>query len=386
MRKICVVTSTRAEYGLLYWLLKEIEADSDLKLQLIVTGMHLSPEFGLTYKEIEKEFKIDKKIEILSSSHTSLDICAEMARVYEKFAPALAELKPDILVLLGDRYEIFGVAGVASVMQIPIAHIHGGETTQGAFDEAFRHSITKMSHIHFAATNEYANRIIQLGEEPSRVFNIGGTSIENIKKLNLLNKDEFEKSIKFKLAKKNILITFHPATLENSGAREQFNELLNALDELEETNFIFTKANSDTDGDVINKMIDEYVSENSQKAVAFASLGQLRYLSAIKFVDIVLGNSSSGLLEVPSFKKATINIGDRQKGRARASSVIDVRPAKEEILAAIKRAYSKEFEQTLKDTINPYDGGNPSKKMVKILKEIKLEGILKKKFYDIGIK
>ena len=386
MRKICVVTSTRAEYGLLYWLLKEIEADSELKLQLIVTGMHLSPEFGLTYKEIEKEFKIDKKIEILSSSHTSLDICAEMARVYEKFAPALAELKPDILVLLGDRYEIFGVAGVASIMQIPIAHIHGGETTQGAFDEAFRHSITKMSHIHFAATNEYANRIIQLGEEPTRVFNVGGPGIENIKKLNLLNKDEFEKSINFKLAKKNILITFHPATLENSSAREQFNELLKALDELDDTNFIFTKANSDTDGDVINKMIDEYVSENSQKAVAFASLGQLRYLSAIKFVDIVLGNSSSGLLEVPSFKKATINIGDRQKGRARASSVIDVRPVKEEILAAIKRAYSKEFEQTLKDAINPYDGGNPSKKMVKILKEIKLDGILKKKFYDIGLK
>ena len=385
MRKICVVTSTRAEYGLLYWLLKEIEADSELLLQLIVTGMHLSPEFGLTYKEIEKEFKIDKKIEILSGSHTSLDICAEMARVYEKFASALAELKPDILVLLGDRYEIFGVAGVASIMQIPIAHIHGGETTQGAFDEAFRHSITKMSHIHFAATNEYANRIIQLGEDPSRVFNVGGPGIENIKKLNLLNKDEFEKSIKFKLAKKNILITFHPVTLENSSAREQFNELLNALDELEETNFIFTKANSDTDGDVINKMIDEYVSENPQKAVAFASLGQLRYLSAIKFVDIVLGNSSSGLLEVPSFKKATINIGDRQKGRARASSVIDVRPVKEEILAAIKRAYSKEFEQTLKDTINPYDGGNPSKKMVKVLKEIKLDGILKKKFYDVKI-
>ena len=386
MRKICVVTSTRAEYGLLYWLLKEIEADSELKLQFIVTGMHLSPEFGLTYKEIEKEFKIDKKIEILSSSHTSLDICAEMARVYEKFAPALAELKPDILVLLGDRYEIFGVAGAASIMQIPIAHIHGGETTQGAFDEAFRHSITKMSHIHFAATNEYANRIIQLGEEPGRVFNVGGPGIENIKKLNLLSKDEFEKSIDFRLAKKNILITFHPATLENSSAREQFNELLKALDELDDTNFIFTKANSDTDGDIINKMIDEYVNQNSQKAAAFTSLGQLRYLSAIKFIDIVLGNSSSGLLEVPSFKKATINIGDRQKGRARASSVIDVRPAKEEILSAIKRAYSKEFEQTLKDTINPYDGGNPSKKMVKILKEIELDGILKKRFYDIGLK
>lgn len=386
MRKICVVTSARAEYGLLYWLLKEIEADSELELQLIATGMHLSPEFGLTYKEIEKEFKIDKKIEILGSSHSKLDICTEMAKVYEKFAPAFSELKPDILVLLGDRYEIFGIAGVASIMQIPIAHIHGGETTQGAFDEAFRHSITKMSHIHFAATREYANRIIQLGEEPSRVFNVGGPGIENIKKLNLLNKDEFEKSINFKLAKKNILITFHPVTLENSSAKKQFSELLKAIDELKDTNFIFTKANSDIDGDVINKMIDEYISKNSQKAVAFASLGQLRYLSAIKFVDIVLGNSSSGLSEVPSFKKATINIGDRQKGRTRASGVIDVRPAKEEILAAIKRVYSKEFEQVLKNTINPYDGGNSSKKMVKILKEIELDDILKKKFYDIGLK
>ena len=386
MRKICVVTSTRAEYGLLYWLLKEIEADSELELQLIVTGMHLSPEFGLTYKEIEKEFKIDKKIEILGSSHSKLDICTEMAKVYEKFAPAFSELKPDILVLLGDRYEIFGVAGVASIMQIPIAHIHGGETTQGAFDEAFRHSITKMSHIHFAATREYANRIIQLGEEPSRVFNVGGPGIENIKKLNLLNKDEFEKSINFKFAKKNILITFHPVTLENSSAKEQFSELLKAIDELEDTNFIFTKANSDIDGDVINKMIDEYISKNPQKAVAFASLGQLRYLSAIKFVDIVLGNSSSGISEVPSFKKATINIGDRQKGRTKASSVIDTSPIKEEILAAIKKAYSKEFEQILKNTINPYDGGNPSKKMIKILKEIKLDDILKNKFYDIGLK
>ncbi len=386
MRKICVVTSTRAEYGLLYWLLKEIEADSELELQIIATGMHLSPEFGLTYKEIEKEFKIDKKIEILGSSHSKLDICTEMAKVYEKFAPAFSELKPDILVLLGDRYEIFGIAGVASIMQIPIAHIHGGETTQGAFDEAFRHSITKMSHIHFAATREYANRIIQLGEEPSRVFNVGGPGIENIKRLNLLNKDEFEKSINFKLTKKNILITFHPVTLENGSAKEQFSELLEAIDELKDTSFIFTKANSDIDGDVINKMIDEYVSKNPQKAVVFTSLGQLRYLSAIKFVDIVLGNSSSGLSEVPSFKKATINIGDRQKGRARASSVIDVSPVKEEILAAIKKVYSKEFEQVLKNTINPYDGGNPSKKMLKILKEIKLDGILKKKFYDIGLK
>ena len=262
-RKICVVTGTRAEYGLLYWLMKEIEANDDLELQLIVTGMHLSPEFGLTYKEIEKDFKINKKIEILISSDTVIGISKSMGLAQIGFAEAYEELKPDILVVLGDRYEIFSAVSAAMIANIPISHLHGGETTEGAFDESIRHSITKMSHLHFTATDEYKNRVIQLGEEPNRVFNFGGMGIENIKRLKLLSKEEFEKSIDFKLNKKNILVTFHPVTLENSTAKEQFQELLEAIDELENTNIIFTKANSDTNGRVINQMIDEYVAKNS---------------------------------------------------------------------------------------------------------------------------
>ena len=384
-RKICVVTGTRAEYGLLYWLMKEIEADKDLELQLIVTGMHLSPEFGFTYKEIEKEFRIDKKIEMLLSSDTAMGISKSMGLAQISFAEAYEELKPDILVVLGDRYEIFCAVSVAMICNIPIAHLHGGEITQGAFDESIRHSITKMSHLHFTATDEYKNRVIQLGEEPNRVFNVGGMGIENIKRLKLLNKDEFEKSIDFKLNKKNILVTFHPVTLENSTAKEQFQELLDAIDELENTNIIFTKANSDTDGRIINQMIDEYVTKNSHKSVGFASLGQLRYLSALQYIDAVVGNSSSGLLEAPSFKIATINIGDRQKGRIKALSVIACEPKKEEILKAFKEIYSKEFQEKLKNVENPYGESCPSKQIIEVLKNVNLANILKKSFYDLKV-
>ncbi len=306
-RKICIVTGTRAEYGLLYWLMKEIEKDRDLELQLIATGMHLSPEFGLTYKEVEKDFKIDKKIEILLSSDTAIGVSKSMGLAQISFTEAYEELKPDILVVLGDRYEIFSAVASAMIGNIPIAHLHGGETTEGAFDESIRHSITKMSHLHFTATDEYKNRVIQLGEHPSRVFNVGGLGIDNIKKLKLLSKDEFEASIDFKLNKKNILVTFHPVTLENSTAKEQFQILLDVVDELEDTHIIFTKANSDTDGRVINNMIDEYVKNHNDKAVCFTSLGQLRYLSALQYVDAMVGNSSSGLAEAPSFKIGTIN-------------------------------------------------------------------------------
>jgi len=382
-RKICVVTGTRAEYGLLYWLMKEIEADSELELQLIVTGMHLSPEFGLTYKEIEKEFKIDKKIEMLLSSDTSIGISKSMGLAQISFAEAYEELQPDIIVVLGDRYEIFSAVSSAMIARIPIAHLHGGETTEGAFDEAIRHSITKMSHLHFVATDEYRKRVIQLGEEPQRVFNVGGMGIENIKRLKLLSKEEFEKSIDFKLNKKNILVTFHPVTLENSTAKEQFNELLEAIDKLEDTNIIFTKANSDTDGRIINKMIDEYVAKNSHKSVAFTSLGQLRYLSALQYMDAMVGNSSSGLAEAPSFKIGTINIGDRQKGRIKADSVIDCNPKKDEILSAFKQLYSREFQESLKKVKNPYGYGMASKEIIKALKQVNLKDILKKKFYDL---
>ena len=382
-RKVCVVTGTRAEYGLLYWLLKEIEADKELQLQVIVTGMHLSPEFGLTYKEIEKEFKINKKIEMLLSSDTSVGISKSMGLAQISFSEAYEELQPDMVVVLGDRYEIFSATSAAMIARIPIAHIHGGEKTEGAFDESIRHSITKMSHLHFTATNEYKNRVIQLGEDPSRVFNVGGMGIENIKRLELLNKKEFEKSIEFKLNIKNILVTFHPVTLENSTAKEQFKELLDAIDELEDTNIIFTKANSDTDGRVINQMIDEYVIKNSHKSIGFTSLGQLRYLSALQYVDAVVGNSSSGLAEAPSFKIGTINIGDRQKGRIKASSVIDCEPNKDSILKSFEKLYSKEFQETLKTTINPYGDGYASKKIVEVLKNVDLENILKKSFYDL---
>lgn len=381
--KVCVVTGTRAEYGLLYWLMKEIEADPDLELQLIVTGMHLSPEFGLTYKTIELDFHINKKIEMLLSSDTPIGISKSMGLAQISFAEAYDELRPDIVVVLGDRYEIFAATAAAMVSRIPIAHLHGGETTEGAFDEAIRHSITKMSHLHFTATDEYRKRVIQLGESPDRVFNVGGLGIENIKRLNLMSKNEFEKSINFELNTKNLLVTFHPVTLEDSTTEQQFKQLLSALDVLENTNLIFTKANSDTDGRIINNLIDEYVNHNPGKSVAFASLGQLRFLSALQFVDGVVGNSSSGLAEAPSFKIGTINIGDRQKGRIKSSSIIDTQPNRQDILNAINQLYSEAFQKTLLTSKNPYGEGCASLEIIKIIKNTPLQNILKKSFYNL---
>jgi GDP/UDP-N,N'-diacetylbacillosamine 2-epimerase (hydrolysing) len=384
-KKICVVTGTRAEYGLLYWLMKEIQEEHDLELQLIVTGMHLSPEFGLTYKDIEKEFKIDKKIEMLLSSDTAIGISKSMGLAQISFAEAYEELNPDVLVVLGDRYEIFSAVSSAMIANIPIAHLHGGETTEGAFDESIRHSITKMSHLHFTATEEYKKRVIQLGEHPSRVFNVGGLGIDNIKKLKLLSRNEFENSIDFKLNRKNILVTFHPVTLEESTAKEQFQVLLDVVNELEETHIIFTKANSDTDGRIINSMIDKYVSENSHKSCGFTSLGQLRYLSALQYVDAMVGNSSSGLAEAPSFKIGTINIGDRQKGRIMADSVIDCDSDYESIQKSFALLYSKGFKEKLMNSQNPYGNGGASLKIKNTLKDILLEDILKKQFYDLKV-
>lgn len=386
MMKICVVTGTRAEYGLLYWLMKEIDSDSELELQIIVTGMHLSPEFGLTYKVIEQEFNINKKIEMLLSSDTPVGISKSIGLAQISFSEAYDELKPDLVILLGDRYEIFAAATAAMVARIPIAHLHGGETTEGAFDEAIRHSITKMSHLHFTATDEYRRRVIQLGEAPERVFNVGGLGIENIKRLNLMSKEEFENSINFKLNNKNLLVTFHPVTLEESTTEQQFMQLLNALDTLINTHIIFTKANSDTDGRIINKLIDDYVNSNPSKSVAFASLGQLRFLSALQYVDSVVGNSSSGLAEAPSFKIGTINIGDRQKGRIKASSVIDAEPDYQSILKAIEHLYSDSFKETLITTKNPYGEGSASSEIIQIIKNTSLKHILKKSFFDLPYK
>ena len=327
-RKICVVTGSRAEYGLLYWLLKRIKSDKELSLQLVVTGMHLSEEFGMTFKEIEKEFKIDEKINIQLSSDTSEGVLSSMSLAQTLFLKAFNKTKPDIVVVLGDRYEIFSVVIAAMIAKIPIAHISGGESTEGAIDESMRHCITKISHIHFTATKEYTKRVIQLGEDPKRVFKVGSLGVENIKKFELLTKEELEKAINFKFNLKNILVTFHSVTLENNTSKKQFQELLNALDEMKNTNIIFTKTNSDINGRVINSMIKDYVSKNLHKSIVITSMGQKNYLSALQYVDAVVGNSSSGIIEAPSFKIATINIGDRQKGRIKAKSVLDCLPKK----------------------------------------------------------
>ena len=388
MRKICIVTGTRAEYGLLYCLMKEIQNDSDTELQLIATGMHLSPEFGLTYLNIEKDgLKIDKKIEILLSSDTPIGISKSMGLGMIGFVEAYEELRPDIVVILGDRFEIFSAASAAMIARIPIAHLHGGEITEGAFDEAMRHSITKMSHLHFTATGEYRKRVIQLGEDPANVFNVGGLGIDNIKNLQLMSREEFENAINFKLGTKNLMITFHPTTLEPDTAREQFQNLLYALDELKDTRFIFTKPNADTEGRVIANKIDEYTyfRRENNKMIAFVNLGQLKYLSAMQFVDGVVGNSSSGLTEAPTFKVGTINIGDRQRGRIKADSVIDCKPTKDSILTAIEKLYSKEFQEKLKNVKNPYGEGGAARKIKKVLKEKDLSDILKKQFYDIYV-
>lgn len=385
-RKICIVTSSRADYGLLYWLIKEVKKNKDLKLQLIATGMHLSSKFGLTYREIEKDFKIDRKINISLLSDDPNGISKSMSIAQASFSKVYDVLKPDIVVVLGDRYEIFSVASSAMIAKLPIAHIHGGELTEGSWDDSIRHSITKMAHLHFTATEQYKKRVVQLGEDPSRVFNVGGMGIESIKKFKLLGRYEFEKSINFKLNKKNLLITFHPETLENDTSTKHFKELINFVRGMKDTNLIFTKTNSDLNGQAINKIIDQYIFSHPKTSISFTSLGQIKYLSAMRLVDAVVGNSSSGLIEAPSFKVGTINIGERQKGRIRAKSVIDCLPNRKDIQKSFRKLYSKNFQRLLKNVTNPYDDGLPSKKIVKVLKNYKLQNILKKKFFNIQFK
>ena len=382
-RKICVVTGTRAEYGLLFLLMKAIDSDKELELQIIVTGMHLSSEFGNTYQQIESDgFVIDIKVDIELSSDSEVGISKSMGLGMIGFANAFNELKPNLCLVLGDRFEIFSAVSAAMIAKIPVAHLHGGEATEGLIDEPIRHSITKMSHLHFVAAKEYKNRVIQLGEQPDRVFNVGGLGVDNIYKIKLLSRESFEKAIDFSLAKKNIMVTFHPVTLESSTAKTQFEQLLGALDNLKDTNIIFTKANSDTDGRIINRMIDEY-DANHDNTISFSSMGQRNYLSALQFMDAVVGNSSSGLLEAPSFKIGTVDIGDRQKGRIKAESVISCLPVKKEISKSIKKLYSKDFQNVLKNTTNPYGSGGANKKIISIIKDINLEGILKKPFFDL---
>ena len=383
MRKICIITGTRAEYGLLRWVMQGIKEDQELILQIIATGAHLSPEFGLTYREIEQDgFMIDRRVEMLISSDTPVGIAKSMGLGMIGFADALNELKPDLIVVLGDRYEIFSAVSAALIARIPVAHLHGGEATEGAFDEALRHSITKMSHLHFVAAEEYRRRVIQLGEQPERVFLVGGLGIDNIKRLKLLDRAELEVSLEFKFGPKNLLITFHPVTLETASSSDQMAELLQALTQLKDTQLIFTLPNADTGGRMLIKMVEKFVAEHDN-AHAFTSLGQLRYLSCIANVDGVVGNSSSGLLEVPSFRKGTINIGDRQRGRLQAASVINCEPNRQSISSALGRLFSADFKVNLNQVSNPYGGGGASEKVVKIVKQYKFDGIVKKTFFDL---
>jgi len=382
-RKICVVTGSRADYGLLRWVMEGIKDNSDLTLQVIVTGMHLSSAFGNTYKDVEADgILIDRKVVALSDDDSPVGIAESMSNVLAGCAEAFRELKPDIVVVLGDRFEIFAAASAALVAKIPIAHLHGGESTVGAFDEAMRHSITKMSQLHFVAAKAYADRVVQLGETPSKVFNVGGLGIDNIKNLNLLSLEELETSLQVELDKQSLLVTFHPVTLEDETGEHQMRELLNALSELKDTSIIFTMPNADTGGRRLTKMINEYVSQNVNSRV-FTSLGQLQYLSCLAHVDAMVGNSSSGLIEAPSFKKGTINIGDRQLGRLQATSVINCPPEKYAISAALEKLYSADFQTSLAQTINPYGEGGASLKIVEILSTVTLDGILKKIFHDL---
>lgn len=387
MKKVCAITGTRADYGLFYWLLKELEADNFFDLQLIATGSHLSEEHGNTFKVIEEDgFNISYKADMGLSLDQPEDITYSMGIGINEIGRAFKKLCPDLVIVIGDRYEILISVIAATIFNIPIAHIHGGERSEGAFDESFRHSITKMSHFHFCALEEYKKRIIQLGEDPKKVFNVGAIGIDNILQLKLLSKSELEEEINFKFNKRNLLITFHPVTLEKSTANEQFSNLLDALSELKETNLIFTKSNADPDGLVINHLIDQFVKKNSSYAKSFNSMGQLRYLSTVNQVDAVIGNSSSGIIEAPSLKVGTLNIGDRQKGRVKAKSVIDCDPNRASIEEGLKKLYENKFLSTLDKVVNPYGSGGTSKRIVELIKSFDFDKdkILKKSFFDIS--
>ena len=363
MRKICVVTGTRAEYGLLCRLMRLIQESPDTQLQVIATNMHLSPKYGNTYQEIEKDgFTIDCKIPIIdeSAEDNAVSTVKSMATALSGFADAYNELKPDLVVMLGDRYEILAAATAALIERIPIAHIHGGEVTEGAYDDAIRHSITKMSHLHFTSTEEYRKRVVQLGEQPDRVFYVGALGVENIKKFPLLTKAEIEDEVKFKLDEHTILVTYHPATLGEHTAEKDIKEFIAALEERKDLRVFFTMPNSDTGSQAIVDAINNFVTNNADRAIAYKSLGIKRYLSVMKYAGAVVGNSSSGLMEVPSFGIPTLSIGDRQKGRMAADSVYNCKIDKDSILKGLDVIMLPEFKKKAKETHNPYEKANTS--------------------------
>lgn len=383
-RKICVITGSRAEYGLLSGLMSAIQGDADLQLQVIATNMHLSPEFGLTYKEIEQDgFFIDKKVEMLLSSDTSNATTKSVGLATIGFADAYEDLQPDLIVVLGDRFEILSAVSAALFYKIPVAHLHGGEITEGAYDDCIRHAITKMSHLHFTATEAYRNRVIQLGEQPDRVFSVGAIGVENIKRTPLLSKEELERSIDFQLGDNVLLVTFHPVTLEHATAEQQCCNLLNALEYFPEYRIIFTLPNSDTDGRSVMNCIRQFTYKHKDRTVVFNSLGKIRYLSALQYVSAVVGNSSSGIIEVPSFGIPTLNIGDRQKGRIAANSVLHCGTTTEDIINGLKKLFSENVLYISQFKENPYDKEGTVSTIYQILKTYPLKHLIHKSFYNL---
>ena len=381
-RRICVITGSRAEYGLLRNVLRGLAAAPDVELLVIATGMHLSPEFGSTWHEIEADgFAIDARVETLLSTDTPTGVTKAMGLGLIGFGDALTRLRPDLIVVLGDRFEIFSAAAAALIAGIPIAHLHGGETTEGAYDEALRHSITKMSQLHFVAAEPYRRRVLQLGEDPASVFLVGGLGVDAIESIDLLDRDAVEASLGFKLGVRNLLITFHPVTLEDD-TEAQMLELLGALEARTDTQLIFTMPNADNGGRKVAAIVDAFVAKQAN-AHSFTSLGQQRYLSCLSLVDGVVGNSSSGLAEAPYFKIGTVNIGDRQRGRLRAASVIDCAPRRADILIAIDKLYDPVFRATLADLENPYGTAGASAAIVRTLRDYPLDALVKKRFFDL---
>lgn len=367
--KITVFTATRAEYGLLYWLMKDINEDNMLTLQLLVSGSHLSPEFGLTYTQIlDDGFHIDEKVEMLVSSNSPVGTAKSMSLGISGYADALERLSPDLIVILGDRYEALAVAQTSLIMGIPILHLHGGEVSEGANDDAFRHAITKLSNLHATSTDSYRRRVIQLGEPPDRVVNVGAMGLDYIQRGNFLNRNELSKSLKFDLSKPFFVVTYHPVTLGDENPVSTCQAIIEALELFDSHQVIFTYPNADDGGRDIIPLIESYALNNSSKVLAFPSLGQVRYLSAIKYADAVIGNSSSGIIEAPSFDVPTVNIGIRQQGRLAAKSVLSCSATFDGIFEAIKLAVSRNYKEENEKILNPYYQGNASLNVIEMIK------------------
>jgi UDP-N-acetylglucosamine 2-epimerase (non-hydrolysing)/GDP/UDP-N,N'-diacetylbacillosamine 2-epimerase (hydrolysing) len=382
-RKICVVTGSRAEYSLLQGLMESIRNDERTELQVVATGAHLSCEFGLTYREIEANgFRIDAKVDMMLTDDSAVGIAKSVGRGVSGFADVLRNLRPDMLVVLGDRFEILAAAQAAMFARIPIAHIHGGELTEGAIDDAIRHALTKISHLHFTAAEPYQRRVLQMGEDPSHVFNVGAPGLDRLKRVKLLEREELEAAIGIRLARPTFLVTYHPETL---GCRntEAIDALFEALDAFPQSCLIFTGSNADSGGRAISEAVMRYVAERRDRAIFRASLGQRLYLAALANADVVIGNSSSGLIEAPAEGVPTVNIGDRQKGRLRSASVIDCEPTSAEIAAAIKRAIGDEFRLRAKSAAPAYGTGNTAEQISEVLASFPLDRLSRKTFHDI---